>query len=178
MAADHGDIEMEAVDGDLSESLLSEASDANVWTDPDPNTEGELVDKYFKMQRQVQSECEARAARRRPAVVPVKRKLYKIRVNDFLFSDRFKQLKSCVLENRVQKMEDIDKMLRGETVDEQKAVEEAERFLKQRQDDQLLRDLVRAEQFVKDSTSGKADTDTSQLEQRRRQETERLLDEW
>ena len=175
MAADHGDIEMEAVDGDLSESLLSEASDANVWTDP--NTEGELVEKYFKMQRQVQSECEARAARRRPAVVPVKRKLYKIRVNDLLFSDRFKQLKSCVLENRVQKMEDIDKMLRGETVDEQKAVEEAERFLKQRQADQLLRDLCRAEQFVKDSTSGKADTDTSQLEERR-QETERLLDEW
>ena len=175
MAADHGDIEMEAVDGDLSESLLSEASDANVWTDP--NTEGELVDKYFKLQRQVQSECEARTARRRPAGVPVKRKLYKIRVNDFLFSDRFKQLKSCVLENRVQKMEDIDKMLRGETVDEQKAVEEAERFLKQRQADQLLRDLCRAEQFVKDNTSGKVDTDTSQLE-RRRQETERLLDEW
>ena len=172
MAADHGDIEMEAVDGDLSESLLSEASDANVWTDP--RTEGELVDKYFKMQRQVQSECEARAARRRPAVVPVKRKLYKIRVNDFLFSDRFKQLKSCVLENRVQKMEDIDKMLRGETVDEQKAVEEAERFLKQRQADQLLRDLCRAEQLVKDNTSGKVDTDTS----RRRQETEKLLDEW
>ena len=111
MAADHGDIEMEAVDGDLSESLLSEASDANVWTDTDPRTEGELVEKYFKLQRQVQSECEARAARRRPAGVPVKRKLYKIRVNDFLFSDRFKQLKSCVLENRVQKMEDIDKIL-------------------------------------------------------------------
>ena len=175
MAADHGDIEMEAVDEDLSESLLSEASDAHVWADPDPRTQGELVDKYFKLQRQ------ERVAKRRPAaaVVPVKRKLYKIRVNDFLFSDRFKQLKSCVLENRVQKMEDIDKMLRGETVDEQKAVEEAEKFLKQRQDDQLLRDLCRAEQFVKDNTSGKADTATPQLEEeRRRQETERLLDEW
>ena len=99
-------------------------------------------------------------------------------MNDLLFSDRFKQLKSCVLENRVQKMEDIDKMLRGVTVDEQRAVEEAEKFLKQRQDDQLLRDLCRAEQFVTDSTSGKADTATSQLEERRRQETERLLDEW
>ena len=174
MEADHGDIEMEAVDEDLSESLLSEASDAHVWADPDPKTQGELVDKYFKLQRQ------ERAARRRPAaaVVPVKRKLYKIRVNDFLFSDRFKQLKSCVLENRVQKMEDIDKMLRGETVDEQRAVEEAEKFLKQRQDDQLLRDLCRAEQFIKDNTSGKADTATSQLEEQRRQETERLLDEW
>ena len=116
-------------------------------------------------------------------ITPMKKKYYKIKINDLLFSERYKQLKLCVMENRIHKMEDIEKMLQGEPLDEDRVREESEKFLKQRQDHQLLTELCKAEMFVRGNTGVNDDTlenveNDNNQEKHAMKVEEQLLDEW
>ena len=102
-------------------------------------------DKYHKIKSEIENETP------RDQTVPVvNRKLYKIRLNDLLFSAHYKQLRDCVLQNRIQKMSDIEKMLNGEHVDAKEAVNDDKKFRKQHKDNQLIRDLCIAENYFSD----------------------------
>ena len=144
-----GDMEQMDFDDFPRNSLLAEDCDSLPWTDIGEETRETFEEQYIKIQ------SEHRALQRgvkKMKAVPVKKKFYKIKINDLLFSEKYKQLKLCVMENRIQKMEDIEKMLLGEALDEEHVKEESEKFLKQRRDHQLLTELCKAEMFVTGNT--------------------------
>ena len=122
-------------------SVLSEECDDLAFVDAKETFE----DKYHKIKSEIESETP-----RDQTVPAVNRKLYKIRLNDLLFSDHYNQLRDCVLQNRIQKMSDIEKMLNGEHVDAKEAVNDDKKFRKQHKDNQLIRDLCIAENYFKD----------------------------
>ena len=113
-------------------SVLLEECDDLAFVDAKETFE----DKYHKIKSEIESETP-----RDQTVPAVNRKLYKIRLNDLLFSDHYNQLRDCVLQNRIQKMSDIEKMLNGEHVDAKEAVNDDKKFRKQHKDNQLIRDL-------------------------------------
>ena len=137
------------------ESLLSEESDGEAWLVAEAEmAEDTFQSKYIKIKseqnRRLKSELE-----REPSSVPVlNRRLFKIRLNDLLFTEHYRQLRDCVLQNRVQRMSDIDKMLRGDRVDEREAAKDDERFRKQIRDNQLLRELAITEKCLEDHQIG------------------------
>ena len=131
-----------------NESLLSEDGDDQAWVEAGPVQS--LEDRYHKIKSEIEND-EPQPPRDQQATVPiVKRRLFKIRLNDLLFTDHYRQLRDCVLQNRVQRMSDIDNMLQGIRVDEREAAKEDERFRKQHRDTQLLRELCITEKFLQD----------------------------
>ena len=122
---------------------LSEGGSDRCWVELE-NVKQTLEDRYHKIKSEIESEQLSDKA-----VLVVKRTLFKVRINDLLFSDHYRQLRDCVLQNRVQKMSDIYKMLQGNHVDERAAIKNDERFRKQLRDTQLIRDLCVTEKFLK-----------------------------
>ena len=172
------------------EFLLSEESDEEAWV------EAEMADitfqrKYIQIKseqnnRRMKSELEREQPLRDPASVPVvNRRLFKIRLNDLLFTEHYRQLRDCVLQNRVQRMSDIDKMLRGDRVDEREAAKDDERFRKRIRDNQLLRELAITEKYLQDHQMGNQKDVSSgsipaqeKVEQDISSNEEGLLEEW
>ena len=111
--------------------------------------------KYIKIKSEQNSRRMKSELEHEPASVPVVNgRLFKIRLNDLLFTEHYRQLRDCVLQNRVQRMSDIDKMLRGDRVDEREAAKDDERFRKQIRDNQLLRELAITEKCLEDHQIG------------------------
>ena len=161
------------------ESLLSEDGDDQDWVEAESET---LEDRYNKIKSEIESEPV-----REQGVPVVNRRLFKIRINDLLFSDHYRQLRDCVLQNRIQRMSDIEKMLQGEHVDEKAAVKDDERFRKQHRDNQLLRELCITEKYLQDHEIGNQDrvsVDPAQekieavSEQDISSDAERLMEDW
>lgn len=131
-----------------NESLLSEEGEDLAWVEPGPVQS--LEDRYHKIKSEIEKD-EPQPPRDQQAKVPiVNRRLYKIRLNDLLFTDHYRQLRDCVLQNRVARMSDIDNMLQGVPVDEREAAKDDERYRKQHRDTQLLRELCITEKFLQD----------------------------
>ena len=100
-------------------------------------------EKYFQGLDEIETTNGKPNSSKKPRVLPVKRKLYKIKVDDLLFSNHYKSLKACVLENRIQKMTDIEKMLKGEQVREETCEKDSKNFLKRRKDDRLVLKILK-----------------------------------
>ena len=129
------------------ELLLSEDSDCE-WPKEAEGSSETFEDKYFQILDELKSTNRKLHPNKKQRVLPVKRKLYKIKIDDLLFSKHYKSLKACVLENRIQKISDIEKMLKGEQVCEETCDKDSKTFYKRRKDNQLIRDLCRAEYFL------------------------------
>ena len=147
--------------GNNDESLLSEDHDDD-WEEP--SQQDTLEQRFVKIQKDFKN----KRRNKDHQLPPLKKKLFKIKVNDLLFSKHYKQLKDCVLDGRIQKMDDIEKMLNAEPVDEDRCLKESNIFLKRRKDEQLLRDLCEAdyyaEHYHKDKTSSSDDSRNSEPE--------------
>ena len=162
------------------ESLLSEDHDDD-WEEQEQET---LESRFIKIQKDFKN----KRIKKDHQLPPLKKKLFKIKINDLLFSKHYKQLKDCVLDGRIQRMDDIEKMLKGELVDEDRCLKESNIFLKRRKDEQLLRELCEAEfyaeQFNKDKTSSSSDGGENEnmemkVEPDDEDDTaERLLEDW
>ena len=100
-------------------------------------------EKYFQGFDEIETTNGKLNPNKKPSVLPVKRKLYKIKVDDLLFSKHYKSLKACVLESRIQKMTDIEKMLKGEQVREETCEKDSKTFLKRRKDDRLVLNILK-----------------------------------
>ena len=145
------------------------------------NKKETLEDRYYKIKSEIESEQPPDKS-----VLVVNRRLFKVRINDLLFSEHYRQLRDCVLQNRVQKMSDIDKMLHGERVDEREAVQNDKRFRKQHRDTQLLRELCITEKFL--NYDGRNREEVSEVPAQEKVELtnqkdishdeERLLEDW
>lgn len=183
------DLDLDVIEGDMEHmdfddfprnSLLAEDCDSLPWEDVAEVAKETFEEQYVKIQN------EQRLVQRgvkKMKVAPVKKKYYKIKINDLLFSERYKQLKLCVMENRIHKMEDIEKMLHGEPLDEDRVRAESEKFLKQRQDHQLLTELCKAEMFVRGNTGVNDDTlenveNDNNQEKHAMKVEEQLLEDW
>ena len=129
------------------ELLLSEDSDCD-WPREAEGSSEIFEEKYFKILDELKSTNRKLHPNKKQRVLPVKRKLYKIKIDDLLFSKHYKSLRACVLENRIQKISDIEKMLKGEQVCEETCEKDSKTFYKRRKDDQLIRGLCRAEYFL------------------------------
>ena len=78
-------------------------------------------------------------------------------------------------------MSDIDKMLRGDRVDEREAAKDDERFRKQIRDNQLLRELAITEKYLEDhQMANQKDVIPAQdeVEQDISSNEEGLLEDW
>ena len=167
-----------------NESLLSEEGDDQAWVEAGPAQS--LEDRYHK----IKSEIENGEPHQQATVPIVNRRLFKIRLNDLLFTDHYRQLRDCVLQNRVQKMSDIDNMLQGVPVDESEAAKNDERFRKQHRDTQLLRELCITEKFLQnhemkdqENRNGEAIPAPEKVEQTNNEQNispdgEQLLEDW
>ena len=138
------------------ELLLSEDSDYEWAKESSSET---FEEKYFQILDELKADVKQPNKKQR--VLPIKRKLYKIKIDDLLFSKHYKSLKSCVLENRIQKISDIEKMLKGENVCEDTLLCDSKTFYKRRKDDQLIRELCKVEHFL---TSKRQERENAALE--------------
>ena len=177
------DMEQMDIDGFLEDSLLSEEFD-DQWVEY-TNTLNEEVtfeQKYMKIRSELKTESNKKM-RLSPRPQPVIKKFYKIKINDLLHSEKYKQLKITVMENRINKMTDIEKMLQGEHVDEDQMEEDSRKFLKQRKDHQLLTNLARADLWLQETTKKNTSTNIEASEQNNDDDAnakvdEKLLGEW
>ena len=145
------------------ETLLSEVID----TEENTLVEETFEERYLKIQK----EMKMKPKEEEP---PLKRKLYKVKLNDFLYSDHYSQLKKAALDGRILKLEDIDKMLKGEKVNQERCMKDSKRFLKNRKDDQLLRDLCSTDLFLKENIT----SDKNGPNIKKETNKEHLLEEW
>merc|ERR1712098_600865 len=145
------------------ETLLSEDND--IESEDDSYVEESFEDRYLKIQKEMESNLKQEEP---------PRKLYKVKLNDFLYSKHYSQLKKAALDGSILKLKDINKMLKGEKVNQEKCTKDSKTFLKKRKDDQLLRDLCSTEMFLKENiTSNK---NGHQIKKESIQE--HLLEEW
>ena len=173
-----------------NESLLSEEGDGQAWVEAGPVQS--LEDRYHKIKSEIENdEPHQQPPRDQQATVPIaNRRLFKIRLNDLLFSDHYRQLRDCVLQNRVARMSDIDSMLQGVPVDESEAAKNDEKFRKQHRDTQLLRELCITEKFLQnhekkdqENLNGEAIPAPEKVEQTNNEQNispdgEQLLEDW